>query len=54
MFLLHNHRTARALRPGLFPIVVCRHSHRSAVEQVEGTVYVRELPVRLELGVSNK
>lgn len=40
VFLLHNHRTARALRPGLFPIVVCGHSHRSAVEQVEGTVYI--------------
>ncbi len=40
IFMVHNHRVARAILPGLFPVVVCGHSHRLAVEQRGGTVYV--------------
>jgi len=39
LFLVHNHRVAEALRPGLFQVVAYGHTHLWGVKQVEDTVY---------------
>lgn len=39
IFLVHNHRVAEAITPGLFPVVAYGHSHLWGVKQVDGTVY---------------
>ncbi|NMA99924.1 MAG: hypothetical protein GX971_00175 [Firmicutes bacterium] len=39
IFLVHNHRVAEKLTPGLFPVVAYGHTHLWGVRQVEGTVY---------------
>ncbi len=40
IFMVHNHRLAREMQPGLFQVVACGHSHRAAIEQKGGTVYI--------------
>lgn len=39
IFLVHNHRVAEAIDPGLFPVVAYGHTHQWGVKQVDGTVY---------------
>ena len=39
IFLVHNHRVAEAISPGLFPVVAYGHTHQWGVTQVDGTVY---------------
>lgn len=39
IFLVHNHRVAEAITPGLFPVVAYGHTHLWGVRQVDGTVY---------------
>lgn len=40
IFMVHNHRLARAIQPGLFPVIVFGHSHRPTVDQINGTSYI--------------
>lgn len=40
IFMVHNHRVAAALAPGLFPVVVYGHTHRQELKQVGDTVYI--------------
>lgn len=39
IFMVHNHRVAEALSPGLFQVVVYGHTHLWGVKQVENTIY---------------
>lgn len=39
IFMVHNHRVAEALTPGLFPVVVYGHTHLWGVRQEGTTVY---------------
>lgn len=40
LFLVHNHRIAQQIQPGLFPVVLCGHSHTLGVAEQQGTVYI--------------
>ncbi len=40
IFMIHNHRIARAIEPGLFPTVVYGHTHVLEIEEINGTVYI--------------
>lgn len=40
IFMVHNHRVARKINPGLFPVVVYGHNHVLEQEQIDGTVYI--------------
>lgn len=40
IFMVHNHRVAEAILPGLFPIVVYGHNHEWRIKQKENTVYL--------------
>lgn len=40
IFMVHNHRVAEALEPGLFPVVVYGHTHIWGMKQVDGTAYL--------------
>lgn len=39
IFMIHNHRVAKAIEPGLFPIVLYGHTHVLELQQVDGTIY---------------
>lgn len=39
IFMVHNHRVAKAVDPGLFPVVLYGHTHVLDLQQVDGTVY---------------
>ncbi len=39
IFMVHNHRVAEALEPGLFPVVAYGHTHLWGVQERGGTVY---------------
>ncbi|HHT91476.1 MAG: metallophosphoesterase family protein [Bacillota bacterium] len=39
IFMVHNHRLAEGLTPGLFPLVVYGHTHLWSVQEEGGTVY---------------
>jgi len=39
VFMVHNHRVAEGLRPGLFPVVVYGHTHLWGVKEIGETVY---------------
>lgn len=39
VFMVHNHRVAEAIIPGLFPVVAYGHTHLWGVMQVDATVY---------------
>ncbi|HHU60952.1 MAG: metallophosphoesterase family protein [Bacillota bacterium] len=40
IFMIHNHRVAKNIPPGLFPVVVYGHSHIWGLEEIDGTVYI--------------
>lgn len=40
IFMVHNHRVAEAVKPGLFPVVLYGHTHAWALKQIKDTVYV--------------
>lgn len=40
IFMVHNHRIAQQIQPGLFPVVLCGHSHTLVIEEREGTFYI--------------
>ncbi len=40
IFMVHNHRVARSIHPGLFSVVVYGHNHILEHEQIDGTVYI--------------
>ncbi|NLJ80669.1 MAG: hypothetical protein GX335_06575 [Firmicutes bacterium] len=40
IFMIHNHRIAKAIEPGLFPVVVYGHTHILEMQQIDSTVYI--------------
>lgn len=40
IFMLHNHRIAQQIEPGLFPVVLFGHSHALGIEERERTFYI--------------
>ena len=40
IFMVHNHRVAEGLEPGLFPVVLYGHSHLWGLKQLDDTVYI--------------
>lgn len=40
IFMIHNHRVAKGIPPGLFSIIVHGHSHIWSLEEIDGTVYI--------------
>ncbi|HHT72616.1 MAG TPA: hypothetical protein GX008_02765 [Firmicutes bacterium] len=40
VFIVHNHRVAQQIHPGLFGAVLCGHSHSLEITEREGTVYI--------------
>ncbi|MGI6148344.1 MAG: metallophosphoesterase family protein [Limnochordia bacterium] len=40
IFMVHNHRIAGQIEPGLFPVVLCGHSHALEVTERSGTFYI--------------
>lgn len=40
IFMVHNHRIAQQIQPGLFRAVLCGHSHALEIAEREGTVYI--------------
>lgn len=39
ILMVHNHRVAKAIKPGLFPLVLYGHTHVLELEQIDGTIY---------------
>lgn len=40
IFMVHNHRIAQQIDPGLFPVVLFGHSHSLGIDERNGTVYI--------------